>query len=138
MNIILMAMPVKMPISNGNTKQEINAAKPGIKSVSENQNQLLGFSKTDWILKDGRVQFSHLMNELKHSKMLTFASPHWPNNANLHHEHNRRDDNRCQCRFWYVVKERCQIQRSDDNHSSEKAAHWSANTRRIIDSTTRQ
>lgn len=49
-NMTLIPMPAKIPISNGNTRHAMNAAIPGIKSVSiEQKKNSIKLSTTNWL-----------------------------------------------------------------------------------------
>lgn len=94
MNITLMPMPTKMPISNGSIRQAKNVAKPGSKSDSGKYNIEMSISQ------NGNSIFGlilHWILDRPHTHTLTFATPHWLDDFHFDHENDSGDDDGSEC-----------------------------------------
>lgn len=91
----LIPIPIKIPYSNGKTRQAMKVPKPGIKSLSKKINKY--------------EVCSEIFLEL------TFGPPHWFNNFDFNHKYHSCYNNRSKRRFRNIVKTRCEKQESYNN-----------------------
>lgn len=86
MNKTFSPIPVRIPISKGNTRQATNVPKPGTKSDS------------------AKKKITSICQPKKSTLRLTFGPPHWLNDLDFNHKHHSCDDDGSQGRFWNEIK----------------------------------